>query len=113
MGLLQYAHPGLAIGLQDESFPAGRQFLHFFALSLTGLVFVAGYLRRWRATPHTSATMYAVLACLCFIEVMDFGAFGGGAMAVPIMLTEFALYLALSVYLRFSPAAQDAFPARL
>ncbi len=49
-------------------------------------------------------TMYAVLATICFIETIDFGAFGGGTIGVFIMLLEFALYIVLSVCLFRSAA---------
>lgn len=53
--------------------------------------------------------MYAVLATLCFVETIDFGAFGGGATGVTIMLAEFALYTGLSTYLIRSPALRRRF----
>ncbi|WP_220227531.1 hypothetical protein [Flavimaribacter sediminis] len=109
LGLLEYVIPGLTMGLQNNNFPAGLQFIHFFALVLTGLFFVLGYLRRWPVTVHASITMYAVLATICFVETIDFGAFGGGARGVIIMLTEFALYVALSIYLQRSAAVYHHF----
>ena len=109
LGLLEYLFPAVKLGLQNSNFPAGLQFIHFFALVLTGGIFVFGYLRRWRHTCHATITMYAVLAALCFIETIDFGAFGGGVPAVGIMLSEFTLYVALSTYLLRSEAMQDRF----
>lgn len=109
LGLLEYAFPPLNLGLQNGRFPSGLQFIHFFALVLTGAIFVLGYLKRWPHTPYATITMYAVLATICFIETMDFGAFGGGATGVMIMLLEFALYIALSVYLLRSAAIRDHF----
>ncbi|MEM7237434.1 MAG: hypothetical protein AAF501_06380 [Pseudomonadota bacterium] len=109
LGLSEYAFPALNLGLQDIRFPAGLQFLHFFALVLTGSVFVFGYLNRWPYTPYATITMYAVLATLCFIETMDFGAFGGGITGVMIMLMEFALYIGLSSYLLHSTAIHHHF----
>ena len=83
--------------------------MHFFAITLTGSIFLFGYLTRWPATPHATITMYAVLATICFIETMDFGAFGGGPRAVMIMLAEFGLYVALSTYLLRSGAIRHRF----
>jgi hypothetical protein len=111
LGLLEYVFPALGLGLQNESFPAGLQFLHFLALVLTGAIYVFGYLGRWPPTPHATITMYAVLATLCFVETIDFGAFGGGATGVVIMLGEFALYIALSAYLLRSAAIRHRFGA--
>ena len=109
LGMIEYVFPNLNLGLQNSGFPAGLQFLHFFALVLTGAIFVFGYLGRWPHTPHASITMYAVLATLCFVETIDFGAFGGGATGVTIMLAEFALYVGLATYLIRSPAIYRRF----
>ena len=109
LGLVEYVVPTLNLGLQDDNFPAGLQFIHFFALVLTGSIFVFGYLMRWPHTPHATITMYAVLATICFIETIDFGAFGGGATGVMIMLMEFALYVGLSMYLLRSSAIHHHF----
>lgn len=109
LGLLEYVFPAVTLGLQDSNFPPGLQFIHFFAIALTGSIFLFGYLKRWPATPHATITMYAVLATICFIETIDFGAFGGGATAVMIMTTEFALYVALSAYLLRSSAIRRHF----
>lgn len=109
LGLFEYAFPAWHLGLQDSNFPAGLQFIHFLAISLTGSIFVFGYLRRWQHTRHATITMYAVLATICFIETMDFGAFGGGTTGVMIMLAEFALYIGLSTYLLRSDAIREHF----
>ncbi|MEM7188021.1 MAG: hypothetical protein AAF439_00285 [Pseudomonadota bacterium] len=111
LGLLEYALPSAKLGLQDSSFPAGLQFLHFFALVLTGAIFVFGYLTQWPHTPFATITMYAVLATLCFIETIDFGAFGGGTTGVMILIAEFALYLGLSTYLLRSDRIKSRFHA--
>lgn len=108
LGLLEYAFPAIALGLQNSRFPAGLQFLHFFAIAATGIVFVCGYLTRWVHTPHATTTLYAVLATLCFVETIDFGAFGGG---VATMTVEFSLYIGLSAYLHRSGAIARHFRA--
>ena len=109
LGLLEYAYPPLNLGLQNTNFPPGVQFIHFFALILTGAIFVFGYVGRWPQTRYATMTMYAVLATICFIETIDFGAFGGGTIGVTIMLLEFALYIVLSIYLLRSAAIQQRF----
>ncbi len=99
LGLLEYVFPAAGLGLQNEKFPSGLQFLHFFSVLLTGVIFVFGYLWRWPYTPYATITMYAVLATLCFVETIDFGAFGGGTTGLFIMVMEFVLYVGLSIYL--------------
>ena len=103
--------PGFALGLQNSSFPSGLQFLHFFAILLTGAIFVFGYLTRWPHTPYATITMYAVLATLCFVETIDFGAFGGGTQGVLTMLVEFTTYIAFSTYLLRSEFIRHRFGA--
>lgn len=109
LGLLEYFLPVLSLGLQNRKFPDGLQFAHFFAIMLTGIVFVFGYIGKWPHTPYVTITMYAVLATLCFVEVMDFGAFGGGTTGVLTMLLEYATYVGLSIYLLRSTAMRDHF----
>lgn len=109
LGLLEYVFPTVGLGLQNSNFPAGIQFMHFFAILVTGSIFVVGYLKQWPHTPQATIAMYAVLAAICFIETIDFGAFGGGASGVMIMLMEFALYVGLSIYLLRSSAIRRHF----
>lgn len=99
LGLIEYFAPSVSLGLQDPKFPAGLQFLHFASILATGVIFVGGYLTRWRFTPFAMILMYAVLATLCFIETIDFEAFGGGPARFIPMTVEYAAYVGLSAYL--------------
>ena len=110
-GLAEYAAPGLGLGLQNPAFPPGLQFLHFFAILLAGAAFLIGYPARWRATPHATTTMYAVLATLCFIETVDFDAFGVGPTRYIPMAAEYAAYAAISAWLFRAPAMRRRFGA--
>ncbi len=109
LGLVEYIFPTVNMGLQNSKFPDGLQFAHFFAIMLTGTVFVVGYVRKWSHTPFATITMYAVLATLCFVEVMDFEAFGGGTTGVLTMLVEYSMYIILSTYLLRSKAMHRHF----
>ncbi|MCB1755801.1 MAG: hypothetical protein KDJ38_09775 [Gammaproteobacteria bacterium] len=99
LGFIEYFVPTAAFGLQDSNFPAGVQFLHWLLISLTGIIFIFGYLKRWRYTAFATITMYATLATLCFVETVDFNAFGGGDRRFIIMAVEYILYIILSTYL--------------
>lgn len=66
-------------------------------------------LQRWPHTPYATVTMYAVLATLCFVETLDFEAFGGGATGLIIMIIEFTVYVGLSTYLLRSPTIRNHF----
>ncbi|MEM7427683.1 MAG: hypothetical protein AAF441_16445, partial [Pseudomonadota bacterium] len=99
LGLLEYILPTAAFGLQNANFPDGLQFLHFASILVTGAIFVGGYLARWSHTPFATVTMYAVLATICFIETVDFQAFGGGPLRFIPMVAEYITYIGLSAYL--------------
>lgn len=99
LGLWEYIVPSAGFGLQHPNFPPGTQLLHWLLLLLTGTIFVLGFIMRWRHTPFATVAMYAALATLCFVETLDFGAFGGGARSYFIMAGEYAVYIVLSVYL--------------
>lgn len=109
LGLLEYVIPAVGLGLQNALFPKGLQFLHFVAITITGGVFLIGYLKKWPCTPYATITMYAVLATLCFVETIDFGAFGGGTTGLMIMLVEFTTYTALATYLLRSQTIRNHF----
>lgn len=99
LGFVEYFAPSVAFGLQDSNFPQGVQFLHWLLILLTGSIFIVGFLLRWRHTPYATITMYATLATLCFVETVDFNAFGGGTKRFFIMTVEYVLYIALSLYI--------------
>lgn len=99
LGFIEYLAPSVSFGLQDTNFPAGVQLLHWLLLLLTGSVFIVGFLRRWSYTPFATIIMYATLATLCFVETVDFNAFGGGPKRFFIMAAEYVLYIVLSTYL--------------
>ncbi|MEM9862419.1 MAG: hypothetical protein AAF938_12425 [Myxococcota bacterium] len=85
------------------------QFLHFLALFTTGTIFSVGYWLRWFPTPFATIVMYAVLATLCFIETVDFDAFGSGPTRFIPMAVEYAAYVALSAYLLRSETIEQHF----
>ncbi len=109
LGFTEYFIPSTEYGLQDPNFPAGVQFLHWLLISLTGTIFVLGFLKRWRCTPFVTIMMYATLATLCFVETVDFDAFGGGERRFFIMFVEYILYIALSTYLLRSTQVRQRF----
>ncbi|HJK91324.1 MAG TPA: hypothetical protein RMH85_07415 [Polyangiaceae bacterium LLY-WYZ-15_(1-7)] len=109
LGLVEYAYPAASLGLQNASFPPALQFLHFASVLVTGAVFLGGYLTRWRSTPFATVTMYAVLATICFIETVDFGAFGGGWTRFIPMTLEYVTYLGISAFLLRSSTMRRRF----
>ena len=109
LGLVEYFVPAVAFGLQNPSFPAGTQFIHFASILVAGTIFLYGYFTRWRYTPFATVVMYAVLATICFIETVDFQAFGGGPLRFIPMAVEYAAYLGFSIYLLRSSAMRRRF----
>jgi hypothetical protein len=83
----------------ERGVSARSAFLHFLSILVTGAVFIVGYLARWRHTPFAIVVMYAVLATLCFVETVDFEAFGGGATRFIPMTIEYIAYIGFSTYL--------------
>ncbi|MEZ5661837.1 MAG: hypothetical protein R3E83_26065 [Burkholderiaceae bacterium] len=112
LGLWEYLIPAAGFGLQNPNFPAGTQLLHWLLLSLTGSVFIVGFTLRWPPTPLVTVAMYVSLATLCFVETVDFGAFGGPPMSLFIMAVEYVVYLTLAVYLLRSPRIAERFNGR-
>lgn len=112
LGLIEYFFPAAAFGLQDANFPAGtHQFIHFASILVTGIVFLGGYFTRWHAMPYATITMYAVLATICFIETLDFGAFGGGPTRFIPMGVEYVTYVGISMFLLRSETIRQRFSA--
>lgn len=109
LGLIEYIAPAASLGLQNANFPAGTQFLHFAAILATGAIFLGGYFGRWRQTPFATVVMYAVLATLCFIETVDFGAFGGGQTRFIVMGIEYVTYVGISIFLLRSKTMRQRF----
>lgn len=109
LGLVEYFFSAIPLGLQNAAFPAGVQFLHFASIFVTGLIFLFGYNTRWRHTPFAMVVMYAVLATLCFVETVDFGAFGKGLLRFVPMTLEFVTYIALSAYLLGATTMRERF----
>ncbi|MEO1174619.1 MAG: hypothetical protein AAFX94_21595, partial [Myxococcota bacterium] len=104
LGLAEYFFPAIRLELQSPAFPPGVQFLHFFAVLVTGALFVLGYATRWSHTPLAVVIMYSVLATLCFVETVDFGAFGGGTARFVPMTIEYVVYVLIGTYLLRSAA---------
>lgn len=112
MGFVEYFATSVGFGLQDANFTPGVQFLHWLLIVLTGTVFVAGFFSRWRHTPFATVTLYATLATLCFVETVDFNAFGGGSARFAFMAAEFILYIVLSAFLLRSARVKQHFGDR-
>ncbi|TNE51810.1 MAG: hypothetical protein EP343_02815 [Deltaproteobacteria bacterium] len=109
LGMVEYFVPTVKLGLQNAKFPTGLQFLHFASILAAGTVFLVGYVVRWRHTPFAMVLLFAVMATLCFVETVDFMAFGGGNTRFLVMSLEYVMYLGLSFYFLRSSAMNQRF----
>lgn len=107
LGFLEY-FTDLAplVPLQNATFPAGTQFVHWLLITLSGGVFLTGYFLRWSYTPLAMIVLYAALATLCAIETFDF-------MENPSRYGDFAreciYYVLISIYLLRSKRMRERF----
>ena len=73
LGFLEH-FTGLAplMPLQNSTFPAGTQFVHWLLITLSGGTFLIGYFSRWSYTPVAMIVLFASLATMCAIQTFDF-----------------------------------------
>ena len=107
LGFLEYfADLAPLMPLQNPTFPSGTQFVHWMLITVSGIVFMAGYFSRWSYTPIAMMVIYASLATLCAIETFDF-------MENPSRYADFArecvYYIVMSAYLVRSKRMRDRF----
>lgn len=107
LGFVEY-FSGLAplVPLQNATFPAPTQFIHWLLITLSGSVFLAGYFLRWRYMPFAMIVLFAALATLCAIETFQF-------MENPSRYGDFArecaYYVIISIYLLRSRRMRERF----
>lgn len=107
LGFLEYfSEIALLMPLQNSTFPPGTQLLHWFLITLSGSVYLLGYLLKWKYTPMAMIVIYAMMATMCFIQTFDF-------MTNPSRYTDFVreciYYVVISVYLLRSRRMQTHF----
>ncbi len=107
LGFLEY-FTGLAplMPLQNHTFPAGTQAVHWILITLSGATFLVGYFLRWRYTPVAMLVLFASLATMCAIQTFDFlqnpDRYGNFA-------RECVYYIIISVYLFRSKRMREWF----
>ena len=60
------------IKLQNDAYPSGVQFVHWFLITTAGSVFTFGYFSKWRYTPFAMVILFSNLGVLCTIQTFDF-----------------------------------------
>ena len=84
----------------NPDLPTAVLLVHWPLMLATGTVFVAGYLRRWPATPAAMAACYAALATMCAVETFGFLT---GRFRFVDMTVEYAAYAVLLALLNRAP----------
>lgn len=94
------------IGLQNAAYPSGVQFVHWLLITISGVVFIAGYIARWKWTPIAMVLVYSNLAVLCTIQTFDFMSEQWGYSQY---FTEIVMYVIHSFFLLLSPVSKSRF----
>ncbi len=94
------------ISLQNAAYPSGVQFVHWLLISISGGVFLYGYIARWKWTPIAMVLVYSNLAFLCTIQTFDFMSDQWG---YPQYFSEIVLYVIHSLFLLLSPISKARF----
>ena len=107
LGFLEYFSGAAPLmPLQNPTFPAGTQFVHWTLITLSGATFLAGYVLRWRYTPLAMIVLFASLATLCAVQTFDF-------MENPSRHWDFTrectYYIIMSIYLLNANRMRDRF----
>lgn len=107
LGFLEY-FTGLAplMPLQNPTFPAGMQTIHWVLITTSGATFLTGYVLRWPYTPIAMLVMFTALATMCAVQTFDM-------LENPDRYRNFVQecinYIIISIYLFRSRRMQDRF----
>lgn len=94
------------IKLQNDAYPGGVQFVHWLLITLSGSIFLGGYITRWKWTPFAMITIFSNLAVLCTIETFDFMS---AQWSFSSYFTEIVLYLVHATFLLQSAISKARF----
>lgn len=90
----------------QNGYPPALQFLHWLFLTVFGLVFTIGYIKRWKFLPWVTVMLFSNGALLCTIETLDFNPDNWGLIPY---LTEITVYVISSIFLLISPVSKARF----
>ncbi|MEM9328031.1 MAG: hypothetical protein AAGA85_20360 [Bacteroidota bacterium] len=109
LGFLEYLTGFALIPLQNPNFPSGTQFMHWLTITASGLIYLLGFITRWRYTPYAMIVSYAMLGTLCTVETFDFMT---AEWRYRSYINEIMLYLLLSWYFLQSGFVKRYFSGR-
>ena len=107
LGFIEFFTQAVVIvPLQNPTFPAGTQFIHWLLITLSGATYLYGYFSRWPYTPLAMPLLFSMLASMCFIQTFDFMIAPSRYIA---FATECSMYIGISAYLLRSQLMQKRF----
>lgn len=107
LGFLEY-FTGMAplMPLQNPTFPAGMQTIHWVLITASGATFLTGYVLRWPYTPIAMLVMFTALATMCAVQTLDMLE---NLDRYRNFVQECINYIIISIYLFRSHRMQDRF----
>jgi len=105
-GFLEYFFNFSIIPLQNPDFLNGTQFIHWLLITISGVIFLFGFITKWPHTPTAMLVIYAMLATMCFIQTFDMMTSPNRYIAYTI---EIILYIIISVFLFRSQESKNYF----
>ena len=105
-GFLEYFFNFSIISLQNPDFLKGTQFIHWLLITMSGVIFLFGFITKWPHTPTAMLVIYSMLATMCFIQTFDMMTSPNRYIAYTI---EVILYIVISVFLFRSQESNNYF----
>lgn len=97
LGFLGYFFGITPLGtLNNPTFPAGTQLIHYLLIFSSGAIYLTGYFSKWKHTPFAMVVIFAMLATLCSVETFDFMENPGRYFS---FVVECLMYIGISIYL--------------
>jgi hypothetical protein len=94
--------------VSNELFPAPVLLAQWLSILVASFLYIAGYLRRWRYTPHAVAVAYAIMATVCAVETFGYMISDTRFLA---MALEYLAYALILLFLFKAPAMRQRFAA--
>ena len=106
LGFLEYLFGVSIISLQNPNFPSGTQFVHWLLITLSGAIFLFGFVTKWSNTPVAMLVVYAMLGTMCTIQTFDMMTSPNRYLAFAVEITA---YFSISIYLFTSQHSKEFF----
>jgi hypothetical protein len=94
----------------NPELPRWMLLLQWLLMLIAGVMFIAGYLSRWRLLPFAMLAVYSVMAGVCAVQTFFYLI---NADRFVDMAIEYAEYTAILLFLFLTPAMRTRFPRNL